>query len=98
MWALKRVSVLSVAKISSLCMAAFGFIAGILFGIFSSNFAASIHLTKVSVLGIWVLSLIGIPLLFYICGFIGGLLFSFLYNFFSRHFRGFLVEYEEALP
>lgn len=91
---LKKLNVLSVAKIQALFMA----IAGLLFGLFmlivsaiaGSMIGAAFLMISINFLGvIWLIIFGGV------FGFIGGLLGAFIYNLLAKWIGGIEMEFEE---
>ena len=83
----KRIGVLSLAKILGILYAIFGLVFGILFTIFgSAGFGVGMGPTFGSV------SIIIFPILYGIMGFIGGLITAFFYNLVAGKVGGLEVE------
>ena len=100
---LKKIGVLSFAKLQAVIMAIVGLIAGILYsfggliidvlvsiGWISSASASTPGLGFGTVLAFG--ALIGMPIIFATVGFIVGLIEAFLYNLFARWFGGIEIE------
>jgi hypothetical protein len=102
----KKIGVLSFAKLHAVIMAIVGLIAGILYsfggliidmlvsiGWVSSAFALTPGLSLGTVLAFG--ALIGMPIIFATFGFIVGLIGAFLYNLFARWFGGIEIDFEQ---
>ena len=84
---LKRVGVLSLAKIETIIAAIFGLLLGIFYGIFSSFLNSSASTTNNSfVFGWW--GVIIFPVLYGLIGFIAGAIGALLYNLISKWVGG----------
>lgn len=100
MMTIKRFGVFSVACISAILYSATGLIFGFLYAFtFSIAFAVagtmSTEFTGFGALGIgviWILAIIGIPIIYGILGFVFGIIGSALYNVFSKWIGGIKVE------
>ncbi len=84
----KKIGVLSLAKIFGLLYALFGLIIGVLFSVFSF-FGLSADETG---LYFGTISIITVPILYGIIGFIGGLITAFFYNLIASKVGGLEVE------
>jgi hypothetical protein len=84
---LKKMGVLSVAKI----YAAFGAIGGFLLGVFMTLIGAA-AIGGLSGLYFGVASIIIFPILYAILGFVGGAIFAFLYNLIAGWIGGIEIE------
>jgi hypothetical protein len=87
---LRKVGVLSLAKIETILMAIFGLILGLFYGILSSfvnstEYAASATDSSL-ILGWW--SVLVFPVLYAILGFVAGAIGALLYNMVSRWVGG----------
>jgi|WetSurMetagenome_2_1015567.scaffolds.fasta_scaffold251144_2 hypothetical protein len=87
---LRKVGVLSMAKIETILMAIFGLILGLFYGI-ASSFVNSTEYADVAtdsslMLGWW--SILVFPILYAIIGFIAGAIGALLYNMVSRWVGG----------
>jgi len=88
---LKKISVMPLAKITTVIYALLGFLLGII--------AAIVSVTGQDEEGFWSLgvwSLIVFPLVNAVAGFLMGVFFSGTYNLFSKWFGGIEVELEEV--
>jgi high-affinity nickel permease len=84
---LRKVGVLSLAKIETILMAIFGLILGLFYGIASSFVNLTESATSNSlVLGWW--SVLVFPVLYAIIGFVAGAIGALLYNIISRWVGG----------
>jgi hypothetical protein len=84
---LKRVGVLSLAKIETIIAAIFGLLLGIFYGIFSSFLNSTASTTNNSfVFGWW--GVIIFPVLYGLIGFIAGAIGALLYNLISKWVGG----------
>ncbi len=107
---IKRVGVLSIAKIYSLVMAVLGLIFGLIYGIIFILFGAAMMARSggvesgggAGVVGaggtvlLGLLFMIGIPLFYGVLGFIIGPLGGFIYNAASKYIGGIELEIESA--
>jgi hypothetical protein len=92
---IKRMGVLSVAKIESLIFAFIGLIEGILVSLASSAMKASAppDMPLEFQLGVW--AIIALPIIYWIIGFVFGALGAAIYNLFAKWVGGFEVEFED---
>jgi len=99
---IKRIGVISAAKIGGIIGAAFGLIIGVIFflvysviGVAASSFGPD-HGSGAGALlgGLGVISIIAFPVMYGIAGFIGGLLQAFIYNLAAGFVGGLQVETE----
>jgi len=91
---LKRIGLLSMAKLHAVIMAVAGLIAGILYsfgGLIYDLF--TIGLNGGTALAFF--ALIGMPVLFAAFGFIAGAVGAILYNFAARWFGGIEIDFEQ---
>jgi hypothetical protein len=97
---LKRVGVLSIAKIEALIMAVFGLLYGLLYGLFMGAIAAMMPASSggAAVGGIGILAVFIFPIMFAVMGFIGGALGAVIYNFAAGFIGGIELELENATP
>ena len=100
MMTIKRFDVLSAGCMWAILSVAMGLIVGILYAIFLSIFFAiagnmSSELSGFGGLGIglvWLICVIGFPIIYGIFGFVGGIIGAALYNVFARWIGGIKVE------
>jgi len=96
---LKRLGVMSVAKLEAVVFAVVGLIEGILFAIISSIISSVAGLVGIggmgSVLGFGSLSIVIFPIAFGIIGFIAGAIGAFLYNLITGWIGGIEIDLEE---
>ena len=95
---IKRVDVISVAKITGIIAAAFGLLAGVIFFLFGSMFGALLGAGGESggaaaMFGGF-MGIILLPMLYGVFGFIGGLIQAFVYNLAAGFVGGIRVETE----
>lgn len=92
---IKRIDVLSVAKITGIIAAAFGLFFGLIFFLFSSLFGAILgnHGGGSAMFG-GIAGIFLLPILYGIFGFIGGLIQAFVYNLASGFVGGVRIEVE----
>ena len=88
---LKKIGVLSLAKIFGLLYALFGLILGILFSLFSS-IGFGVDETG-SYFGIG--SILILPIMYGILGFIGGIITAYFYNLIADRIGGLEIEIEK---
>ena len=88
---LKRIGVLSAAKLEGLLMVIFGLIMGIIFAVFG---AAGATLSGFGAFGasVGILAIIIMPIFYGIIGFIGGAVGAFLYNLIAGWIGGIELE------
>jgi hypothetical protein len=93
---IKKLDVLSVAKISGIIAAAVGLIAGLLFLVFGGIFAGLLGSEGATggllALGGGIFGLIFFPILYGIVGFIGGLIQAVIYNLAAGFVGGIRIE------
>ena len=95
---IKRIDVLSAAKITGIIAAAFGLLAGVIFFLFGSMFGALLgasgsHGGGAAMFG-GVMGIVLLPILYGVFGFIGGLIQAFVYNLAAGFVGGIRVETE----
>ena len=96
---IKRIDVLSVAKITGIIAAAFGLFFGVIFFLFSSLFSSLFgailcnHGGGTAMFG-GIAGIFLLPILYGIFGFIGGLIQAFVYNLASGFVGGVRIEVE----
>ncbi len=107
MFVLKKIGVMSLAKMMAVLYAAIGFIVGIFFALFASLFmalsvmpvggsaAGGNALMPGAFAGLGVLAIILFPVGYAIMGFIGGAITAWLYNVIAGHVGGISIELEE---
>jgi Na+/H+-dicarboxylate symporter len=105
---IKRVGVLSVAKLQGLLMAIIGLIIGVMYGLFfmifgaaMSSFAPQNEGQAIGGLGsifIGLILMIAIPIFYGVMGFIGGAFGALIYNTAARFVGGIKIELEGAVP
>ena len=95
---IKRIDVLSVAKITGIIAAAFGLIAGLLLLVFGSMIAGLAgsqgDAGPLAALGGGVVGVIALPILYGICGFVGGVIQALIYNLAAGVIGGIRIETE----
>ncbi len=87
---IKKVGVLSMAKLQTILMGIFGLIIGIFYAIFSRTIQASEGVDPTSGLG-WIVVII-FPIMYAIIGFVVGIVASLLYNLIARWVCGIKIE------
>jgi hypothetical protein len=99
---IKRVGILSVAKIQAAIMAVFGLIIGVIYGLFFMLFGAMMMSQTagggVSTLVIGLLMMVGIPIMYGVIGFIAGAIGALIYNLAAGFAGGIELELESAEP
>lgn len=95
---IKKLDVLSVGKITGIIAAAFGLVAGLLLLVFGGLFAglagAAGEASPLAMLGGGVVGVVALPVLYGICGFIGGVLQAVVYNLAAGVIGGIRIETE----
>ena len=81
---IKKLGVLSVAKLQAVLMAIVGFIAGLSFAVFGDILFP----------GLGLLTIVIMPIIYAIMGFIGGAIGAFLYNIVAGWVGGIEIEFE----
>ncbi len=97
---LRRLGVLSVAKLEAVIFAVVGLIEGIFFAIISASIASAAGALGVATgleifTGLGLLSIVIMPIAFGILGFIAGAIGAFLYNLIAGWVGGIEMEFEE---
>lgn len=87
---IKSIDIMSWAKIHALFGIVFGLFYGIMFAVMGAAVGASRGMPGVEAFG--VLSIVIFPIIFAICGFIGGAIMALLYNLFAGKLGGVQVE------
>lgn len=105
---IRRVGVLSAAKIQGLLMAAFGLIIGVIYGLFFIVFGAAMSsigprgegagIGGAGSIGIGVVMMIMIPIFYGVIGFIGGAIGALIYNAVAGFVGGLKIELEGDTP
>ena len=92
---LKKIRVLSLAKLQGVLLAYVGLVCGILysFGGFIYDVVTTGSVNLGTALAFF--AIIGMPIIFSTFGFITGFILAFLYNFFSRWFGGLEIDLEQ---
>ena len=85
---LKRVGVVSAAKVTGVLAAIFGLILGIGFALVGGG------LGSLGVVPVWLVNLIGFPIIYGLVGVIGGALYAALYNLVAGLIGGIEIELE----
>lgn len=83
---LKKLGVLSVAKIEAVIMAIFGFIFGIIFAITGTAFGGP---------AFGILSIVVFPIMYAVLGFVSGAIGAWLYNFAADKIGGIDMEFKK---
>lgn len=96
---IRRIDVLSAAKMGGFIGLAIGLIAGILFFLMSSLGGVASALAQQDsgmgwAMGMGVLALVILPVMYAVCGFIGGAIQSFVYNIAAKYVGGIRIETE----
>ena len=95
---IKKLDVLSVGKITGIIAAAFGLLAGLILLLFGGLFAglagAGSDAGPLAALGGGVLGAIALPILYGICGFVGGVIQALVYNLAAGAIGGIRIETE----
>ena len=90
---LKKIDVMSLAKLQAIVMAFFGLIAGIFAAIFGGAIGALAGTMGIGAVGsMGLLSIVVMPITYAIMGFIGGALFAILYNLVAGWIGGVQLE------
>ncbi len=92
---IKRVGVLSVAKLQAVMMAAMGLCFGLLVAAVSSigsTFLSSDGESLVPFAGFGIAAIVALPIIYAVIGFIGGLIGAALYNLFAGLVGGIEIE------
>jgi len=92
---LKRVGVVSVAKIYGIIMAIIGLFVGILIALFGTGAAAIAGMPGVVAISAGILSIILFPILYGIIGFLMGAIGAILYNFVADKVGGVELTFKE---
>jgi hypothetical protein len=97
---LKRVGVLSLAKIEALIMAVFGLIIGLFYGLFLGALGAMMPAGRggAAMGGIGIMAIFIFPIIYAVIGFIAGALGAVIYNFASGFIGGIELELENVTP
>ncbi|RMG82927.1 MAG: hypothetical protein D6707_01960 [Bacteroidetes bacterium] len=93
---LKRIGVLSLAKLQAVLMAFVGLIAGISYAIMGATFASLAGSAGLGA-GLGFLAIIIFPILYAIFGFIGGAIEAFLYNLVAGWVGGIEMDFEQQV-
>ena len=91
---LKRLGVLSVAKLQAILMAVFGLILAILYA-FAGTMIGVVYGSAGLGVGFGLFAIIIFPILYGLLGFISGAIIAFLYNLFAGWFGGVEMEFEK---
>ncbi|MCA0394148.1 MAG: hypothetical protein LCH70_08555 [Proteobacteria bacterium] len=95
---IKKLDILSVGKITGIIAAAFGLIAGLLLLVFGSMIAGLAgsqgDAGPLAALGGGVVGVIALPILYGICGFVGGVIQALIYNLAAGVIGGIRIETE----
>ena len=83
---LRRIGVLSVAKVTAVILAIIGLVLAIPFGLFTMARGATVELSL-----LW---LVGLPILYAAGGFVGGALYAWLYNVVAGWIGGIELDIE----
>lgn len=96
----KRIGVLSLAKIEAVVLAVFGFIIGLFYALFFGAMGAMMPAGRggAAMGGIGLLAIIIIPVLYGVFGFIAGAIGAVIYNFAAGFMGGIELELENAAP
>jgi hypothetical protein len=93
---IKKVNVLSLAKIQAVIGLILGIIAGIFFGLVASLLGMSEGASGFLLgAGMGIFSLIAFPIFYGVAGFIGGAILAFLYNLVASKIGGLEIELED---
>ena len=90
----KKIHILSFAKIAFSILLFIGILIGVFFGASSQRLALSSGLKDVNIVGIWLLSILGIPLLFAFVFLLLGMFLVLIYNLFSELLGGISIDTE----
>ncbi len=97
---IKRVGVLSVAKIQAAIMAVFGLIIGVIYGLFFMVFGAALMSQTsgggASAVVVGLLMMIGIPIMYGAIGFVAGAIAALIYNVAAGFAGGIEMEVESS--
>lgn len=94
---LKKIGVLSAAKIYGLCCTLMGLLLGLIFALFGSVFSSIMQASGAEVSGMLVGGLgaiIIMPIMYGIFGFVGGAIGAFIYNLIAGWIGGIEIELE----
>jgi hypothetical protein len=96
----KRVGVLSLAKIQAVIMAVFGLIIGLFYGLLLGAMSAMMPSGRdgAAMGGIGILSVFIFPIIYAVLGFIAGAIGALIYNFAAGFIGGIEMEIEDATP
>jgi hypothetical protein len=94
----KRVGVLSIAKIEALILAVFGLIIGVFYGMIMALLSAAMPTRSDSTVvgGIGIIAVFIFPIVYGILGFIAGAIGALIYNFAAGFMGGVELELENA--
>jgi hypothetical protein len=95
----KRVGVLSIAKMEALILAVFGLIIGVFYGMFFALLSAAMSSSSgnsIAVGGMGIAAVFIFPIIYGILGFIAGAIGALLYNFAAGFMGGVELELENA--
>ncbi|MBE2210919.1 MAG: hypothetical protein IAE66_04870 [Xanthomonadaceae bacterium] len=94
---IKRIDPMSVAKITGIIAAVFGLIIGVLFFLFGAMFSAlpGVHGNGMA-MGLFggFMGVLLLPILYGVCGFLGGLIHAWVYNVAAGWVGGVRIEVE----
>lgn len=100
----KRLGVLSLGKMNGLICAALGLFIGLIYGLIFMLFGAAMMSTRdgagsgAGMAGVGLAFIIGIPILYAIFGFVGGLIVGLVYNVAAGIIGGIELELENSTP
>jgi hypothetical protein len=102
---IKRVGVLSVAKIQAMIMLVFGIIIGVIYGLIVMTFGAMMMGATgrgggeaAGGLIVGLMTMIFVPILYGVIGFVAGAIGAFVYNAAAKFVGGLEIEMEAAMP
>ncbi len=91
---LRRIGVVSLAKVYAVIMAIIGLVYGIFFAVLATVLGSAIGFAGIGA-GIGVLAIVAFPIMFAILGFIFGAISAFLYNVIAGRVGGVMLEFEQ---
>ncbi len=91
---LKKIGILSLAKIEGLVLAIFGLVIGLAYAIIATIIGAATRSAGLAI-GLGLLALIGCPILYGAAGFVGGALTAFVYNLVAGWTGGLEMDFDK---
>ena len=90
---LKKIGVLSLAKLHGILIAVFGLIVGLIYGFLGVIFG--LVSGSIGIAGLGIASIIFLPIMYGVFGFVIGALMAFLYNLVAGWVGGIEMEFEK---